>query len=212
MQTSTLDPALDAALPCGARAARALCQRVASLRAALDAVSAALPMEDALQAPVGGARVELDRFARDVQALIDWSLPSVVQREACSLEEIGFAAVNALAPDRRTRTHVSVGSPTARVVVDAAITARSLSRILEHGFACGAGHADLQLELRATGFSACASFTGTGEMDVSLSASLAEAVARRDLARLGASVGVDALENRTIVEFPAPRIADGGSR
>ncbi len=212
MQTSTLDPALDAALPCGARAARALCQRVASLRAALDAVCASLPTEDALQAPVCGARTELDRFARDVQALIDWSLPSVVRREECSLEEIGFAAVNALASDRRSRTVVSVESPATRVVVDGSIAAKSLSRLLEHGFACGAGHAGLQLEPRGAGFSACASFDGVGEMDVSLAASLAEAVARRDLARLGASIDVHAREHRTVVEFPAPCIADGGAQ
>lgn len=199
MQTNTFDPSLDAAVPCGVRAARALCQRVASLRAALDAVCAAMPVEDALQAPVSGARVELDRLARDVQALVDWSLPNPVRPLECSLEEIGLAAVDGLNPARRQRTLISVDRPDARVVVDGPLASKSLMRILEHGFANGAGHAGLQIEPREHGFAATASFDGVGDVENSISAGLAEALARRDLDRLGARVAFAA--GRSVVEF-----------
>ncbi len=96
VQTNTLNTAIEAPPPCGERAARALCQRVASLRAALDALRGALPMSDPLQAPVHGALAELDRLARDVRALVDWSLPGPLRPLECSLEEIGLAAVDAL--------------------------------------------------------------------------------------------------------------------
>jgi hypothetical protein len=212
MQTNTLDPTLDAAPPCGVRAVRALCQRVASLRAALDAVCAAMPAEDALQAPIAGARTELDRFARDVQALIDWSLPNPVRPLECSLEEIGLAAVDALSPSRRQRTVFAVERPHARVVIDGPLASKSLARVLEHGFATGAGHAGLQIEPRDTGFCASASFGGTAEIEDSVAAGLAEPLARRDLVRLGARFDFDVATRQAVVGFFASGPATGGSR
>ncbi len=215
MQTNTLDSAIDAP-PCGERAARALCQRVASLRAALDAVRGALPVGDSLQAPVHGALTELDRLARDVRALIDWSLPSPVRPLECSLEEIGLAAVDALQADRRGRTLVAVERPSTRVYVDGQLASMSLARLLEHGFTTGAASAGLQLEPRAAGFSATASFDGVGEgfgeADISVAAGLSDALARRDLARLGARLDVDVAARRAVVAFDGSAIPAGGAR
>ncbi|MCY2959315.1 MAG: hypothetical protein NTY35_04045 [Planctomycetota bacterium] len=220
MLTTTLDPATDAAPPCGERAARALCQRVASLRAAIDAVRGALSAEDALHAPLSGAEFELERLARDVRALVDWSLPSPVRPLECSLEEIGLAAVDALHADRRGRTLVAVERPTTRVYVDGPLASRSLARLLEHGFAGGAERAGLQLEPQETGFAAITSFDGVvlqhdecmGELEPCVSAGLAEPLARRDLARLGARLEADTKTRRTTVSFPGPEAGNRGAR
>lgn len=201
MPTNTLDTAMHAAPPCGERAARALCQRVASLRAALDAVRGSLPVRDPLQTPVQGALNELDRLARDVRALVDWSLPGPARPLDCSLEEIGLAAVDALQPDRRERAFVAVEAPATRIFVDGPIASRSLARLLEHGFAAGADRVDLRIEPRDGGFTAVATFTGAGATESSVAAGLADALARRDLARLGASVETDHVARRTVVAF-----------
>lgn len=212
MQTNTLDPAIEAAPPCGEHAARALCQRVASLRAALDAVRDSLPVQDPLQAPVQGARLELDRLARDVRALVDWSLPSPVRTLDCSLEELGLAAVDVLQPERRGRTLVAVDAPRTRVFVDGPLISRSLARILEHGFAAGADHADLHIGPCDGGFAAVVAFQGTGAAEVSVSTGLADALARRDLARIGASFGAECVSRRTVVTFAGPAHSSGGAR
>ncbi len=212
MQTQTLDTAIDAALPCGVHAARALNQRVASLRAAFDAVCASMPIEDPLQTPITGARIELDRFARDVQALVEWTLPSPVRPLECSLEEIGFAAVESLRHDRRERTLVSVESPAVRVVIDGSLASKSLSRVVDHGFASGATHADLRIEPRELGFVATASFEGTSTPEQSVAASLGGALVLRDLARLGARIDEDVDARRTTVEFTAKTASEGETR
>lgn len=207
MQTTAHDTVPTATPPCGERAARALCQRVASLRAALDAVHESLPTTDALQAPVCGALTELDRLARDVRALLDWTLPAPLRPLDCSLEELGLAAVDALQPDRRGRTIVAVERPAARVHVDGPLASKSLARLLDHGFATGADSAGLQIEPRDHGFRATASFEGelVLDSDTSVAAGLAEALARRDLARLGARIeiqeGARPGSRRAVVEF-----------
>jgi len=215
MQTNTLDSAISAP-PCGERAARALCQRVASLRAALDAVRGALPVEDSLQAPVQGALNELDRLARDVRALVDWSLPGPVRPLECSLEEIGLAAVDALQADRRGRTLVAVERPSTRVYVDGPLASLSIARLLEHGFATGAASAGLEIEPRDAGFAVTASFAGVtadfGESESSVSASLSDALSRRDLARLGARIEVDTTARRSVVTFGVSALQPRGSR
>lgn len=203
VHANTLDLSADSAPPCGERAARALCQRVAALRAALDAVRGALPLEDSLTAPVEGARLELDRLARDVRALVDWSLPAAIRPLECTLEEIGLAAVDALDPERRARTVVAVERPDVRVAVDGPVASRSLARILEHGFARGAAQAGLQISPRERGFAATASFDGDGAAEHTVATALADALARRDLARLGARVSDDETARTRTVEFVA---------
>lgn len=216
VQTNTLNTAIDAPPPCGERAARALCQRVASLRAALDAVRGALPASDALQAPVKGALTELDRLARDVRALVDWSLPGPLRPLECSLEEIGLAAVDALQPDRRSRTLVAVERPATRVYVDGTLASASLARLIEHGFATGADSAGLKLEPRDAGFTATASFDGVGEglgeTQTSVAAGLSDALARRDIERMGARLDVDVAGRRAVVAFMVDAARTGGVR
>ncbi len=216
VQTNTLNTAIEAPPPCGERAARALCQRVASLRAALDALRGALPTSDPLQGPVHGALTELDRLARDVRALVDWSLPGPLRPLECSLEEIGLAAVDALHPDRRSRTLVAVERPATRVYLDGTLASTSLARWIEHGFATGADSAGLKLEPGDAGFTAIASFDGVGEglgeTQPSVAAGLSDALARRDIGRMGARLDVDAAGRRAVFAFVASEARTGGTR
>jgi len=209
--TNLLDPATTTALPCGERAARSLEQRVASLRAGLDALRAAVPFEDAFQVPVHGMAEQFEYLARDVRALVEWSLPAPVRALDCTLEEIGLSAVDALRSDHRALTLVAVERPSARVRIDGSLVSRCLARVLEHGFTRGARHAGLQIEPRETGFIATTSFEGAGLHEDSLSASLCEPLARRDFMRLGARFEHDPSGFALAVEFFEEHSRAGGT-
>jgi hypothetical protein len=207
MPTTTLDQADPAALPCGERAARALGQRVAALRAALDSASACIPVEDALHGPIAGAARELEHLARDVRALVDWSLPATPRALECTLQEIAGAIPAVLPPARRATTTVRVGEPAARVRIDGPLASRALARLVEHGFALGAERAALLLASDGASFTVTAAFEGASAAEDSVSAALSGALARRDLARLGARLEFDAAARRTTIAFPAQEAA-----
>ncbi|MBL8862347.1 MAG: hypothetical protein JNK02_10080 [Planctomycetes bacterium] len=207
MPTTALDPVHVPAPPCGEGAARALSQRVAALRAALESVRSCLRAEDVLHPPVAGALRELEGLARDVRALVDWSLPPAVHPQNCTLEEIGRSALDGLAPAARGALNVTVEAPSARVLVDGLLASRSLARVVEHGLARGAGNATLLVVPRGAGLCATVTFQGADVGADSLSALLAEALARRDLARLGARVRFETEASRVVVEF-GPKAED----
>jgi hypothetical protein len=162
-----------------------------------------VPARDPLRATIDGALRQIDLLARDVRALVDWSLPAESRPLECGLEEIGLAAVDALPPARRDATLVAVESPATRVHVDGPLASRALARLVEYGLALGAEHARLQLAPCDSGFAAVAAFDGAGEVEDSISATLADALAHRDLARLGAHIAFDAGARRTTITFPA---------
>lgn len=211
MPTNLLDPTTTTTLPCGERAARSLEQRVASLRAGLDALRAAVPMEDPLQVPVHGVAEQFEYLARDVRALVEWSLPAPVRALDCTLEEIGLSALDSLRSDHRALTLVAVERPTTRVRIDGSLVSRCLARVLEHGFTRGAGHAGIQIAPRATGFIAMTSFEGDGVHEDSVSASICEPLARRDLSRLGARFELDSRGFGASVEFFDEHARAGGT-
>lgn len=189
------------ATPCGEFAARALCTRVAALRAALEGLEASLPLHDRSIAIVLCARRELEILARDVRAVVDWSMPSPLRPSACSFEEIGLGAVDALPREDRGRTLVAVEHPGSRLVADVTVLTRALSRLVEHGFTLGAEHAALQVGPGPAGFMVTLSFDGAGDPRTTLSSGLADALARRDLSRLGAHVDSDEGARRLVVSL-----------
>ncbi len=161
--------------------------------------------------PVLGVAEQFERLARDVRALLEWSLPAPVRALDCTLEEIGFSAVDALRSDHRALTLVAVERPSGRVRIDGSLVSRCLARVLEYGFTRGAGHAGLQIEPRETGFIATTSFEGTGLHEDSLSATLGEPLARRDLSRLGARFDHDSRGFGLCVEFYGEHSPAGGT-
>ncbi len=193
--------------PCGELAARALCTRVAALRAALEGIETSLPLHDRSLAIVLAARNELEILARDVRAVVDWSMPSPLRPLACSFEEIGLGAVDALPREDRGRTLVAVEHPRARLVADGTVLSRALARLVEHGFRLGAEHAAVQIGPGSAAFTATVSFDGTGEPVTTLSSGLAGALARRDLTRLGAHLESDEDARRFVVNL---EFAEGG--
>jgi len=191
------------ATPCGELAARALCTRVAALRAALEGIEASLPVHDRSLSVVLAARNELEILARDVRAVVDWSMPSPLRPLACTFEEIGLGAIDALPREDRARTLVAVEQPRARLVADSNVLTRALARLVEHGFRLGAEHAALQISAGSSTFTATVSFDGTVEPATTLSSGMAGALARRDLARLGAHLESDEGARRIVVELAA---------
>ncbi|MFN0244935.1 MAG: hypothetical protein ACKVWV_18790 [Planctomycetota bacterium] len=182
--------------------ARGITLPLAALRASMECL--ARDLEGAATPPLvlRGALNEVIRMGKNVQALVDFTLPQPLHPFACSLEEIAQATLCALDAPSRARVLLASENGRAPLFVDGPVLSRSLAHLVEAGLA----HSSHPVLLRARATFSDAVFSVVcpacvsevdGEADVvrawppnphlAASTGVGVALARREIERLGGS-------------------------
>jgi hypothetical protein len=135
---------------------------------------------------IRGSVREAERLGRDARALIDWCHPHEPRPIDCTAEEVGLAALRALSPEHRARASAAVEGALWLAGVDPDLLARALSYLIADGLG-ECSHASLVIARREEGLSFHVSFEGSKPLEARTPAALGlgDAIARRDLARMG---------------------------
>lgn len=103
------------------------------LRASMESLAHGFPSSDPRSQLIQNALAEIARLSRNVQALVDYTLPPPVRPLFCTLEEIAHSALDALTPARRARVVMAIESRHSRILVDGPMLSRSLANLIELG-------------------------------------------------------------------------------
>ena len=108
-----------------------------SLRLPLDALRASIELlgegfgdRDPRRLVVEGALGAVQRLERRVEELMDYSAPAAPSPERCSIDEVLYATQSQLAPHERRRVLLARTGGAESMVVDGALLAGALSRVL----------------------------------------------------------------------------------
>jgi K+-sensing histidine kinase KdpD len=129
------DPQVPAPPEMGWALSRALRTPLDGLRASLESLAAGL--RQARIDPPGAARTldaaieQVQRMARDVDALVAYARPRDVAPLSCSIDEILHATLSALPVQVRSRVRITCPKPGASLWVDGPLLASALTRLLE---------------------------------------------------------------------------------
>ena len=186
---------------------------LAALRASMENLVRSFESEDSRSLAVRGALDEVVHLGHEMQTLLDYALPLPLQPLSCSLREIVCAAVDALAPRRRSEVFAAIEDRRARILVDGPLLARCISRLLEPG---GGSVAPALLRTRMDRGQAVftvvlseAESAGSQNHDprgATAASVLGRVLARRDVERMGGEFTIRRGEDRSLVaeiRFPA---------
>lgn len=123
--TTTLDRDLSNAVTIGIRTP------LAALRASMESLAHGLEDADPRAGTLQGALDEVIRLGRNVQALLDYTLPAPLHPLACTIDEIAHAALDALPREQRPRVLLAIESGSGRVQLDGPLLARALAHLIE---------------------------------------------------------------------------------
>ena len=181
------------------------------LRASMESLSSDL-RRDRLEGRAAARKVDaaleqVQRIARDVEALIAYAEPRPVAPLRCSVDELLHATLSALPADLRTRVRVTCTSPGHAPFVDGPLLAGCLARILESTLDTTAADDWVLLEVRRRSDETQFRIFGGGSGSIlgpvqpredtprAAHLGLGESLARRDLERMGVSLALERIDD-----------------
>jgi signal transduction histidine kinase len=221
------DPQIPAAPELGWALSRTLRTPLDGLRASLESLAAGL--RQAKVDPAGAARAidavleQLQRTARDVDALIAYAKPPAVAPLWCSIDEILHATLSALPVALRPRVRITCSSPGSSLWVDGPLLASALTRLLEASLSAPGGdnwvllevrHGESEVQFRVFDGGVGSILAPRVEREDSPQGAhlgLAGSLAYRDLERMGASLSLETLDGvgHLAVHVPVARARKG---
>ena len=162
---------------------------------------------------------QVQRIARDVDALIAYAKPRSVSPLKCSLDELLHSTLTAMPAELRARIRITCPKPGSTPRLDGPLLASCLSRLLESSLDAAEESDWILLEVRRRGNFTCFSIFNGGAGSILGPATeredtprgahlgLGESLARRDLERMGATLNHE-LEGET--QHLVVRIPDAG--
>lgn len=181
---------------------------LSALRASMESLARGLDAGDARGTLLHSALDEIVRMGRNVQALLDITLPPPLRPLHCTLEEIAQGALQAIGAERATRVLLAVEDGRERLFVDGPLLSGALSHLIEAGL-CETSHPVLASARCSSGgcvFSVLYDArplplpdAGTPPAAVRSPARLGLEFARRQLRRMGGDLGLERTANGQVM-------------